>query len=59
MKTAAAQLIVMLATSKQFYMTETYTFTLSDGSVLIYHNGETTTGYRTTGNEPQAPIIVS
>lgn len=57
MKTASAPLIALLATTRQFYMTETYTFTLADGSVLTWTLGEGPDGYAVRPSEPQAPIL--
>ncbi len=57
MKTASGTLVTLLATSNQFYMTETYTFTLADGSTLVYTNGDPIPNVSVSSTEPQAPII--
>lgn len=57
MKAASADLIAMLATSKTFYMVETYTFTLADGTVLVFTSGDVVPSSTVSGSEPQAPII--
>lgn len=57
MKSATSTLITMLATSKQFVMTETYTFTLADGTTIVYTAGDLPNGFKVSNNEPQAPIL--
>lgn len=57
MKAASASLITLLATARQFYMTETYVFTLADGTVLTWQVGESADWYVVSTDEPQAPVI--
>lgn len=60
MKSANATLITFLATSKQAVMTETYEFTLLDGTVLTFTTGDPLGNFvPANANEPQAPIITS
>lgn len=59
MKSASADLINLLANSKQFVMTEVYTFTLADGTVLVYASGADVApnAAAVAPGEPQAPVI--
>ncbi len=58
MKTASGTLITMLATSKQFVMTETFTFTLVDGTVLTFVSGDLPNNVAIDpDDEEQAPVI--
>lgn len=57
MKAASADLIALLAGSNQYAMKETYTFTLIDGTTLVYTLGDPDNGTRDDPDEPQAPII--
>jgi len=57
MKSASAALIALLAASKEYAMTETYTFTLIDGSTLVYTVGDPDNGTQADPSEIQAPII--
>lgn len=45
MKTASAGLIELLSTAQEFIMVDTYTFTLIDGTVLVFVSGDPPSGY--------------
>lgn len=56
MKSASGDLITLLATSSQFVMVDTYTFTLADGTVLTWTSGDSTNGFEVSSNELQANL---
>ncbi len=57
MKTASAGLIALLGNSNVYFMRETYTFTLVDGTVLTYTTGEATGTSAVSANEPVAQLL--
>lgn len=59
MKAASSDLISLLANFNQFVMTETYTFTMADGSQIVYQQGDTPNQVNLPTPDPLGNYVVS
>lgn len=55
MKTASAGLIELLASRNEYTMVDTYTFTLVDGTVMVFTSGDPPSSYA-LGSEDEATL---
>lgn len=57
MKPASGTLLTLLASKNEYVMIETYTFTLVDGTVIVYTLGDPITDSSVSANETHGVIF--
>lgn len=56
MKTASSPLINLLESENEYAMVDTFTFTLADGTVIVYTSGDPPSSGLPLGDESEATL---